>query len=496
MEIFQHLQDGMQAVMGLQPLLMILFGVLLGIVVGVLPGLSPSIGVALLLPATYGLDPMSALVLLVSIYLAANYGGSITAIAINTPGTPGAVATTFDGFPLTQQGKPGLALGVSLVASTVGGLIGALLLMLFSIPLAKAALGFESYEYFALGVFGLTIISTLSGDQPLKGIMASLLGLLLAGIGYDPELPFSRFTLGFHQLNDGITFIPALIGLFALAEILHTIEKGWENSGERQSEGSSGRLPALGLLWKLRGVMARSSVLGTFIGSIPGAGGTIATFIAYDAARTTSRNPEEFGKGSLEGVAAPEAANNGSVGGALIPLLTLGIPGSASTAVLMGALMVHRLAPGPDLFQKQPDVVYGLYISLLLANLVMFAVGLGGNRLWVKIIAAPRSVVYPMIISLSFVGSFFVRNSLFDAGLCLVFGILGWILKRHGFPTAPVVLGLILGPMVEENLRLSLARGDWIIFFTRPVAIFLMVLSLLSFFGPALQRRFRNRVGG
>ncbi len=471
------------------PILMMITGVIIGIMVGVLPGLSPSIGVALMLPVTFGLDAISALVLLVSVYLASNYGGSITAIAINTPGTPGAVATTFDGYELTKKGKPLYALMTSLTASTVGGLIGTIILILFSVPLAKIALSFESYEYFALGVFGLTIISSLAGKSPLKGFIASGIGLLLVTIGFDTQLPFSRFSMGIPQLAEGVEFIPALIGLFALAEIFYRIEKGDHIQPKEAARVDLSKTIPVKQLVKLKNVMLRSSVIGTLVGCIPGAGGTIATFIAYDSAKNASKHPEEFGKGSLEGVAAPEAANNGSVGGALVPLLTLGIPGSASTAVLLGALMIHKLNPGPELFSKEPGLVYGVFISLFFANIFMFFVGLLGNKLWIKIIAAPKSLLYPLILALSFIGSYFIQNSVFDVGVCIAFGIMGWLLKRGDFPTAPVVLGLILGKMIEENLRLSLVKGDWSDFFTRPGSLIIIVLAVVSLFLPYLKKK-------
>lgn len=494
MDIFANFLEGLNAVIGLTPIFMVIIGVLVGIVVGVLPGLSPSIGVALMLPATFNLDPLNALILLTSVYLSSNYGGSITAISINTPGTPGAVATTFDGYELTKQGRPGLALGTSLVASTIGGLVGVLILILFSVPLAKFALSFESYEYFALGVFGLTIISALSGDNPIKGFLASLFGLLLVTIGFDTELPFSRFTLGVTNLSDGIEFIPALIGLFALGEIFHSLETSYHKKKEDRSFDSySGELPSFKKLWGLKKTILKSSLIGTIVGSVPGAGGTIATFIAYNSAKNSSKNPEEFGKGSLEGVAAPESSNNGSVGGALIPLLTLGIPGSASTAVLIGALMIHNLNPGPELFNKEPRLVYGIFISLLLANIVMFGVGLLGNKLWVKIIAAPKALLFPVILALSFIGSYFVENSMFDVGTCIVFGIIGWIFKRAKFPTAPIVLGLILGKMIEENLRLSLQKGTLLDFFTRPISLSLLILSLVSFLLPYIKNYIKKK---
>ena len=469
------------------PILMMIIGVIIGIMVGVLPGLSPSIGVALMLPVTFGLDAISALVLLVSVYLSSNYGGSITAIAINTPGTPGAVATTFDGYELTKKGKPLYALMTSLTASTVGGLIGTIILILFSVPLAKIALSFESYEYFALGVFGLTIISSLAGKSPLKGFISSGIGLLLITIGFDTQLPFSRFSLGIPELAEGIEFIPALIGLFALGEIFYRIEKGDHIKKEQTAKVD------LSQILKLKNVMLRSSVIGTLVGCIPGAGGTIATFIAYDNAKSVSKHPEEFGKGSLEGVAAPEAANNGSVGGALVPLLTLGIPGSASTAVLIGALMIHKLNPGPELFDKEPGLIYGIFVSLFFANIFMFFVGLLGNKLWIKIIAAPKSLLYPVILALSFIGSYFIQNSVFDVGVCIAFGVMGWLLKRGDFPTAPVVLGLILGKMIEENLRLSLVKGEWIDFFTRPGSLIIILLAVVSFFMPYLKKKLLHK---
>ena len=493
MGILNDLMLGFQEFGQFLPIMMMLIGVIIGIMVGVLPGLSPSIGVALMLPVTFGLDPMSALVLLVSVYLASNYGGSITAIAINTPGTPGAVATTFDGYELTKQGKPLHALITSLTASTIGGLVGTIILIIFSVPLASLALSFESYEYFALGVFGLTIISSLAGKSPIKGFISSGIGLLLITIGFDTQLPFSRFNMDIPNLADGIEFIPALIGLFALGEIFYSIEKGDTVQKTKSTKVNlSDPLPLKELL-KLKWLMLKSSVIGTLVGCIPGAGGTIATFIAYDSAKNSSKTPEKFGKGSLEGVAAPEAANNGSVGGALVPLLTLGIPGSASTAVLIGALMIHKLNPGPELFDKEPGLVYGIFVSLFFANIFMFFVGLAGNKLWIKIIAAPKSLLYPVILALSFIGSYFIQNSIFDVGVCIAFGILGWILKRGNFPTAPVVLGLILGKMIEENLRLSLIKGEWIEFFIRPGSLIIIILAFVSFFMPYIKKKLMRK---
>lgn len=494
--IFSGFQAGLLEVISVQAFLMMVIGVIVGICIGVLPGLSPSIGVALMLPLSFYLSPTNALILLVSVYLSSNYGGSITAITINTPGTPGAVATTFDGYELTKQGKPGLALGTSIFASTVGGIVGTVILILFTRPLALIALRFESYEYFALGVFGLTIISTLSSKNVLKGFISSALGLLLVTVGFDLQLSFSRFSFGWSELQDGISFIPALIGLFALGEIFYSIERSTKEKLGKQV--FSKEVPSFRDYWKMKKVILKSSFIGTLVGSIPGAGGTIATFIAYNEAKRSSKESDKFGKGSLEGVAAPEAANNGSVGGALIPLLSLGIPGSASTAVLLGALMIHRITPGPNLFQPKadgghPEIVYGLFISLFIANIIMYILGRFGNRLWIKITEVSKTVIFPIIIALSIVGSYFLENSMVDVVFCFVFGFIGWMLRRNDFPTAPVVLGLILGKMIEENLRLSLVRGPMTDFLSRPISLTILFLAIVSFVWPFIKIKKKTR---
>ena len=355
MELLTNLQGGLTYVLGVVPILTIILGVSMGIIAGATPGLSPSMGVALLVPFTYTMPPTLALILLVSIYIAANYGGSITAVTINAPGTPSSVVTSFDGYPLTKKGKPGMALGVSLVASTVGGIIGTLILILFSGPLAKVALDFHPAEYFALAIFGLSTVASLGGKNWIKAFIAAMFGLLLNTIGIDPISGVSRFTFGLSFLYDGFALIPALIGLFALSEIFKQLEHG--NLSSRGATDSTQEWPTIGTYWRLKITILRSSLIGTIIGIFPGAGATIAAFISYDVSKRFSKKPDEFGKGSLEGVAAAEGANSSSVGGALIPLLTLGIPGSASTAVLIGALMIHDLTPGPLLFKSNPEII-------------------------------------------------------------------------------------------------------------------------------------------
>ncbi|KAA3662049.1 MAG: C4-dicarboxylate ABC transporter permease [Calditrichaeota bacterium] len=491
MEIFAELLNGFRLISHFIPLLIIAAGILMGILVGVMPGLSPAMGVALLVPFSYGMEPLNALILLASVYAAANYGGTITAIAINTPGTPSAIVSTFDGYPLTKQGQPGRALGTSVVASTVGGLFGTIILIFFSVPLAKAALHFGPAEYFALAVFGLTIISSLSQGNWIKAFIATLIGLLLNTIGMDPFTGYMRFTFDIPELADGFNFIPALIGLFALSEIFLSMEKS--QAVKSTLKKVSGKMPKFKELWGLKRNITQSSIIGTLIGVVPGAGATIAAFIAYNEARRMSKTPEQFGKGALEGVSASGAATSGSVGGALVPLLTLGIPGSASTAVLIGALMLHGLTPGPELFKDNATVVYGLFASLFFGYAIMFVVGYMGNQLWMKIISAPKAVLNPIILAIAVIGSYAVGNSMFDVWSCLGFGILGWILRRYDFPTAPVILGLILGFLAETNFRRALLMGDETIFFTRPISLIMLVLALLSLTYPFIKQKFAKR---
>ncbi len=493
MELLSNLGNGLAFVMGVVPILTITLGVAMGIVAGATPGLSPSMGVALLVPFTYAMSPTLALILLVAIYIAANYGGSITAVTINAPGTPSSVVTAFDGYPLTKKGKPGLALGVSLVASTVGGIIGTLILIFFSGPLAKFALKFHPAEYFALAIFGLTTVASLGGKNWIKAFIAAMFGLLLNTIGIDPISGVSRFTFGISFLYDGFALIPALIGLFALSEIFKQLESGDFTS--QQVEAGKQEWPTASAYWKLKNTIVRSSFMGTIIGIFPGAGATIAAFISYDVAKRVSKHPEEFGHGSLEGVAAAEGANSSSVGGALIPLLTLGIPGSASTAVLIGALMIHDLTPGPQLFISNPDIIYGLLASLLLANIILLILGFFGSRLWIKVTTIPKTVLFPLIFAVSIIGSFAVRNSFFDVAACLAFGVFGWILRRYNYPVAPIILGMVLGNIAETNFIRAIMMGGWTVFFTRPLSLGMLVVATASFAVPLIQARKQKDTG-
>ena len=486
--MLDNLLLGFSTIAELPVLAAIFAGVLIGILCGVLPGLSASTAVALMVPFTFGMDPVVAVVLLVSVYLAGEYGGSITAIAIGTPGTPAAAATMLDGYELTKQGKPGLALTTSVVASSIGGVVGVFVLFAFSEPLARFALSFGAPEYFALAVFGLTIIASLSSDNLLKGFLIMFLGLFLKTIGLDGFTGEERYTFGIPKLMDGLSFIPALIGLFAMASVFSGVEEDLRDSERVSLSFAMPKLRRLLGMWK---VYLHASVLGSIIGVLPGAGATITSFICYNEVRRFSKNKDQFGKGALEGVAAPEAGNNAVVGGSMVPLLTLGIPGSATTAVLLGALMLHNIQPGPLLFQTNGEIVYGIFAALLVACFAQLLFGLIGVPLWIKVISAPRPLLLSVIAVISVVGSYGYSNSIVDVWVMFGFGLLGYLLKKLDFPIAPIILALVLGGILEENFRRALivSGGDYSIFVTQPISALLLVMAALSLMSPYILNR-------
>ena len=491
MEIVDSLIFGFSTLLGWKPLLIIIAGVVVGIMVGAMPGLSPSTGVALLVPFSYTMSPALAVILLVSIYISSNYGGSITAVLINTPGTPAAAATAIDGFPMTLKGKAGKGLGMSLIASTVGGIFGTIILIAFAIPLARLAIGFHPADYFALAIFGLTTVGSLGGGNVAKAMVAVLFGLLINTVGLDPISGVSRFTFGIDALYDGFSLIPALIGLFALSVVFTAFEKG--KLKKRLVDSVGGKFPTLSETWKVKTTIARSSILGTVIGIFPGAGATIASFISYNIAQRTSKKPETFGKGAMDGVAASEAANSSSVGGALIPLLALGIPGSATDAVLIGALQLHDITPGPLLFESNPEIVYGIFAALIVANAMMLFLGLFGVRFFAKVVEVPPAILYPMILAISLIGSYAVRSSFFDVGACFGFGIVGWIFKRYGYPVAPIVLGIVLGSLLEENFRRAVMMDGPLVFLTQPLSAVMLGVAALLFVWPMYKGYMKQR---
>lgn len=472
--------DGLVNILQIKTLLLIIAGVIGGIMTGALPGLTATMGVALLVPFTFGLPVEQGVSMLLGIFCGAMYGGSISAILIRTPGTPSAAATLLDGYPLAQKGEAGRALSMSIFASFCGGMISFIMMVILSPQISKFALNFSAPEYFALAVFGLSIIISVSGNSVLKGIMAGVFGLMIASIGLDPVSGFPRFTFGFMNLFEGPPFIPTLIGLFAFSEVFKGVEK---IVTQAKVEAKITRLlPSRADIKKCWKTIVKSSILGSFIGSIPGAGGDIAAFVGYSEAKRTSKNPENFGKGEIQGVAAAEAGNNGCTGGAMIPLLSLGVPGDAVTAVLLGAFIMQGIRPGPLLYRDHIDVVYSIFAGLMIANICLLICGLLGIRFFARIISINRNILLPVIFVLSIVGSYAMRNSLFDVWFALLFGIIGYFMQRYDFPASPILLALILGPMAESNLRRALivSQGDYSVFITRPICAVLLFLALLS----------------
>lgn len=477
--MLEYLMLGFGLVAQWQNLLAILIGAAVGYIAGALPGLSAGMAIALLLPFTFTLDPLTSLVLLTALYAAAEYGGSITAITINVPGEAGSAPTCFDGYPLAQKGFPAKALGISIVASFFGGLFSTICLILVSVPIADIAIKFGPPEYFALGVFGLTMVASLGGKSWIKGFIAVGFGLMLTTIGIDPVSGTSRYVFDIN-LFEGIPLIPVIVGLFAISEVLMNLEEMGE--GDLPHTKVSGSLPTLKESFHAKTAMLRGSIVGFVIGVIPGAGKAIASFIAYGLQKRSSKNPELYGTGVLEGIAAPEAANNSVVGGALVPLLSLGIPGSAAGAILIGAFTIQGLQPGPLLFAKEPGLVYGIFASLLLGNMVMFFMGILGIPLWTKVVTVPKKVFTPIILAMVIFAAFAESNNTFYMWLALIFGIIGYLMRKYGYPVAPVVLAFVLGGMIETAFRRSLliADGSASIFFTRPLALVILLVSLAS----------------
>jgi putative tricarboxylic transport membrane protein len=466
-------------------------GVLWGILGGALPGISPSIAMALLLPFTYGMEPIPAIVLLASVYVGAEYGGSIPAILIRTPGTNSAAATTLDGYEMARQGKGGEALGISLISGLVGGLFGLVVLVLATEPLARVALAFTPAAYFGLAVLGLSVIASLAGGSLTKGLIAAALGLMVATVGTDPVSGVPRFTFGSPELLGGIRPILVMVGLFAVAEL--RVQIGEPEWAKVEARDTRLKLPSLAMFRRLLPAQAIGCGIGTFEGVTPGAGGTIAAFMAYNEARRWSKNPDAFGKGAPEGVAAPESANNVVTATALVPLLSLGIPGSNSAAILLGGFLVHGLTPGPLLFERAPDVVWGLYGGLLIANIAMLLLGLVilTPALW--LVNRPKPYLVATILALIVSGVFAIEQSLFDVGLVLVVGVIGYFLRWAGVPVLPLVLGVVLGFMLESNYRRSLvlSGGDHRVFIEDPVALGLLTAAVLLT-GFSLWREFRR----
>jgi putative tricarboxylic transport membrane protein len=467
-------------------LFFLFLGVLLGIVAGILPGINGAIGISLILPFTFGMDPATALIMMLGLWGGQNFGGGVTAALIHTPGAASGAATLFDGYPLAQKGQAGKALGLICIASATGWFLSTILLAVTVVPLAAFALRFSAPEYFAVGVFGLSMVASLATKNIFKGAIATLFGLLIVTIGTDPFSGMPRFTFGRFELMNGISFLVVMIGVFAVAEVLVQVQKA--NVQEKIATYSR-QLPSWPEIRSVIPTMLRSTGIGMLVGAAPGAGGSIAAFIAYNEAKRFSKRPQDFGKGSLEGVAAPESANNATEGGAMVPLLALGIPGSGAAAVILAAMVLYGLRPGPQIFVNEPVLVYSLFIGLAFGAIALLILGLLLTPYLALVVRIPKPYLLTGIAGVAFMAAMAITGLLFDVRLVLLFGILGYIMRKLDFPPAPMILALVLGFMIETNLRRSLilSDGDWSVFFTRPISAVILCVAILSFLYPMLR---------
>jgi putative tricarboxylic transport membrane protein len=481
---------GLDATLQPQVLGFLLAGVALGAVFGALPGLTATMGVAVLTPLTFWVSAEQGLAMLLGIYCGAIPTGGIPAILINVPGTPASIATCWDGYPLAQQGRAGLALGVNALVSAFGQLLSILFLAVAAFPIASFALRFGPSEYFGLTLFGISLMAGVSGRRVIQGLLAGMLGLALALVGLDPMTAYPRYSFGLAEFLDGISFVPVMIGLFGVSEVLVQISERREALAI-DARALGGIFPSPSEWRKLLPAGLGGAVLGTLVGAIPAAGGDIGAMIAWEQARRVSRDKHEFGKGSLKGLSASCAASNAAIGGAMTTMLTLGIPGDAVSAILIGALLTHGLQPGPLLFRDHRPFVFSIVCLLVFASLVTMVVGLVGARPLARVLKVPNPWLWAGILLFGTVGSYALNNAVVDLWAMFAAGLVGFLLRRADVPLAPLVLGLILGPMMEANLRraLILSRGDWISILTRPITFFFLVATLASLLLPLLRRR-------
>ena len=478
--------NGFISLLSIWTLLYINLGVIVGIIFGAIPGLSGTIGIILFLPVTYAMQADHALIFLLSIFCGGEFGGSISAILIGTPGTNAAAATMLDGYPLAKQGKARKGLMMALVASVFGGLFSALILLFAAPAIAEFTINFGPAEFFTLAVFGLSVISSISGKSAVKGVIAGGIGVLVSLVGIDDMTGTPRLTFDNIEMLRGLGLMPVLMGLFAVPSILEMVGKTFTAS-ERRDEAvtlnDGDRLTRAEWTGCIR-TMIRSSIIGTIVGAIPGPGTGLASFLGYDRAKRASKTPELFGTGMLDGVAGSESANNAVTAGALIPLFTLGIPGSPSAAVLIGAFMIHGMVPGPALFQEQGVLMWAIMIGMIIINIFMLLQGRLLTRLFAQITRVPETSLAPILLVLCSAGAYSVNNSMFDVGVFFVFGFLSHVLGKLGFPIMPISLGYVLGPMAEFNLRraLVLSEGSPSIFFTRPISLFFIVITIATIY--------------
>ncbi len=490
------IMEGLNLLLSFQNIFFISLGLIVGIIAGALPGVSGAVGLVVLLPLTYAMKSESAIIMLMAVYCGAMFGGSIPAILIRTPGTPGAAATCFDGYPMTQKGQSFKAIITAAVASAFGGYFSAVVLFFFGPFLSYYAVKFGPAEIFLVAIFGLTVLGSVGAEDVVKGLMAGAFGLLLGTIGIEYSLGFERFSFNLYTLYDGIPFITALIGLLAFSEAINLVQRESVLKDMKFLEGLRKMDFAL-MKREIKDVLRypvdlfRASVIGTIIGSIPGEGAAVANFVSYDQARRYSKQSRLFGTGIVQGVIATEAANNSVTGGACIPTFTLGIPGSSATAILLGVLMIHGLQPGPGLFHRSGAIMYAILISLFITNTLMLGAGLFAARHFAKVILVPTRVLVPVVSIMMAVGCYLMRNNVNDILLMLIFGLVGYYMQRHGYPPVATVVGLILSPIAEKNaiIALAISQGSLSIFFTSPIAICMWVLIVLSVAVPIFLRK-------
>ena len=490
MEVISGLLGGFAVALQPMNLLWCLVGVALGTVVGIMPGLGPPATIAMLLPLTFLMNPASAMIMLGGIYYGAKYGGSTTAILLNVPGESASVATCIDGYAMARKGRAGPALGIAAIGSFIAGTFGVVGLMLVAPPLARMALAFSSPEYFGLMMCGLAMVVLLAGKSMVKALLATLVGLWISGIGIDPFSTADRFTFGQRELLSGIDFVVVAIGVFAIGEVLANMESGRAANALPVPKGLRNLLPTRQDMKDCRFAFVNGSLVGFLIGVLPGAGSTIASFISYGIEKAVSRRPEQFGKGVVEGVAAPEGANNAETGGALIPMLTLGIPGSSTTAVLLAALVLWGFKPGPLFIPENPAVFWGLVASMYIGNLMLLVLNMPLVPLFAQVLRTPVYILYPLILGIAMVGVYSTSGSLFDVWLLAGFGLLGYVMRKLDYPTPPLILGLVLGGALERALRQSLMMSDGSvsILVSRPVSAVMLSLALLILLIPLFNK--------
>jgi putative tricarboxylic transport membrane protein len=494
MEVLSYLLSGFEVALQPMNLFWVTLGGILGTIVGMLPGLGPATGVAVLLPMTFTMGPEAALITMCGVYYGAMFGGSRSSILINTPGDGAAIAATFDGYPMSQQGRAEPALAISAIASLIGGLLATIVFVFVAQPVARFALKFGPAEYFMLMVFALSATASMSKGNLSKGFIALLAGLMIATIGIDAQSGIQRFTFGNLHLQTGIDFLVVIIAIYALGEVFKSF--GSIKDGTKKMQTSFGKIWISKDDWKRsKWPILRSAPLGFFIGALPGAGGTMASLMAYNNEKQMSKHPEEFGEGAIEGLAAPESANNAASVGALIPMLTLGIPGSGTTAVMMGALLMLGLQPGPLLFQQHPTIAWGLIASMFIGNMILAFVNIPMAGLLVRVLAIPPKVLYPVVLALAFVGTYAIGNSVVDFYLLVIFGLMGYFMSKAKIPTAPLILAVIVGNTMEQSFRqaLTISDGSPAIFFSSTISWVLILLTVVSV-GYPLVKDFVNKM--